>query len=90
MDLKNSALPKILRDLRKEAGFTQEELAPRVGLGRETISAVENGKQETISNLSAETINKWWSVCRSKAKEETRQSFMGLIMGYFKIISDKF
>jgi HTH-type transcriptional regulator/antitoxin HipB len=89
MDLKNTDLPQILKDLRKEADYTQDELSPRIGISRETISAIENGKRETIENLSVEVINKWWSVCRSKARENTRQRFMNQIMGYFKFISDK-
>lgn len=72
-----------LRTLRKEAGYTQEDLAFRVGLSRETVSAIENEKPGTIDTIGVEVINKWWSVCRQKASAETRQSFMSTVMDYF-------
>lgn len=89
MDIRKTELPTILRDLRKEAGFTQDELAPRIGISRETISAVENAKPETIDSLSIEMIRKWWSVCRLKAKENTRARFMDQIMLFFKFFAKK-
>lgn len=96
MDLRNTDLPKTLRDLRIEAGFTQGELAPRVGISRETLSAVENRKEETIRNLPDEVVSKWWSVCRATAREETRNSFseqvtgyFDKVMGYFKLFNTK-
>lgn len=72
-----------LRSLRKEAGYTQEELALRIGLSRETVSAIENEKPETINSIGVEVINNWWSVCRQKASEQTRQSFFSSVMDYF-------
>lgn len=72
-----------LRTLRKESGLTQGELALRIGLSRETVSAIENDKPETMNSISVEVINKWWSLCRRKASENTRQSFMTTVMEYF-------
>lgn len=89
MDLKSSEIPVILRNLRKEAGFTQEELAQRLSLSRETVCAIENNKAETMRTLQIEVVNKWWSVCRSKAKAETRANFINQIVGYFKFITDR-
>lgn len=89
MDLQSSEIPVILRNLRKEAGYTQGELAQRLGLSRETVSAIENHKPETMRTLQIEVVNKWWSVCRSKAKAETRASFVDQIVGYFKFITDR-
>lgn len=37
-----------LRELRKEKGLTQEELARRAGLRRATISDIENGKTQRV------------------------------------------
>lgn len=89
MDLKKTELPAILRDLRLESGFTQQQLASRLNLSRETISAVENAKPETIDALAVETIAKWWSICRTKANESTRSRFVSQLMGFFKIFADK-
>ena len=67
-----------LKSLRKEAGYTQGELALRVGISRETVSAIENEKPETMNS-----IGEWWAVCRQKASEQTRESFFSTVMDYF-------
>lgn len=72
-----------LKALRKEAGYTQEELALRVGISRETVSAIENEKPETMNNIGVEIISKWWSICRQKASQQTRESFFSTVMDYF-------
>ncbi len=72
-----------LKSLRKEAGYTQGELAQRVGISRETVSAIENEKPETMNSIGVEVISKWWSVCRQKASEQTRESFFSTVMDYF-------
>ena len=72
-----------LKSLRKEAGYTQEELAKRVGISRETVSAIENDKPETMDNIGVGVVNKWWSICRQTASEKTRKSFFSSVMDYF-------
>ena len=72
-----------LMSLRKEAGYTQEELAQRVGISRETVSAIENDKPETMDNIGVSVVNKWWSICRQTASEQTRKSFFYTVMDYF-------
>jgi HTH-type transcriptional regulator / antitoxin HipB len=72
-----------LKSLRKEAGLTQEELSFRLGISRETVSAIENEKPETINNIGVEVISKWWSICRQKASQKTRESFFSAVMDYF-------
>ncbi|MGJ8682680.1 helix-turn-helix domain-containing protein [Paraglaciecola sp.] len=72
-----------LKALRKESGYTQEELALRVGISRETVSAIENEKPETMNSIGVEVISKWWSICRQKASEQTRESFFSTVMDYF-------
>lgn len=96
MDLRNTDLPTTLKALRKEAGLTQGELAPRLGISRETLSAIETGKEETIKNLPDEIVSHWWSVCRATAHEDTRNNFFQQItayfdrvMGYFKFFNLK-
>lgn len=73
----------LLRTLRMEAGFTQEELASKVGLSRETVSAIENEKPGTIDTIEAEVISMWYIVCRQKASAQTENQFFGHVMKYF-------
>ena len=72
-----------LKALRKESGYTQEELANRIGISRETVSAIENDKPETMNNIGVEVISKWWTTCRQKASAQTRESFFSSVMDYF-------
>jgi DNA-binding XRE family transcriptional regulator len=72
-----------LKLLRREAGYTQEGLAQRVGISRETVSAIENDKPETMDNIGVGVVNKWWSICRQTASQQTRESFFSTIMDYF-------
>jgi len=49
MKLANSArsLGRILRDARRERGFTQMELATQTGMAQPTISKIERGAEQT-------------------------------------------
>ena len=49
-------LGKFIRQKRKEKGWTQEEFAKRVGLSRQVISNLENGKLESIRFVKMEQI----------------------------------
>lgn len=42
----------VLRGLREEAGFTQAELARRVGVTRQTLIAIEQGKYSPTLELA--------------------------------------
>ena len=41
-----------IRDLRKAAGVSQEELAKQCGVSRQTINAIENNKYDPILSLA--------------------------------------
>lgn len=43
-----------IRDLRREQGLSQEELARRCGVSRQTINAIENNKYDPTLALAAE------------------------------------
>lgn len=73
----------LLRTLRLEAGYTQEELGKRVGISRETVSAIENEKPETINSIGAEVISTWYIVCRHDATSQTQNKFFDHVMKYF-------
>jgi DNA-binding XRE family transcriptional regulator len=73
----------LLRELRKEAQLTQNELAVRIGISRETVSAIENDKRETIEAIGAEVISKWHMICAQSASSATCNKFFQHVMQYF-------
>ena len=47
-------MKSLIRDLRREQGLSQEELARRCGVSRQTINAIENNKYDPTLTLAAE------------------------------------
>ena len=47
-------MKSLIRDLRREQGLSQEELARRCGVSRQTINAIENNKYDPTLALAAE------------------------------------
>ena len=76
---------KHLKNLRKEAGYTQQELATRLGISRETVVAIENEHKSSINSLKMDVVSDWWSFCKSKSSAETKASFKELLFSFFKI-----
>lgn len=74
---------QLLKIMRKEADLTQAELAERLGVSRETVSAIENEKQETINGLSIDLIEKWWNVCGKRSSSKVKNEFMQNILQFF-------
>lgn len=74
---------KELRGLRKEAGFTQAEIAKKVGISRETVVAIENEHPKTIGALSLEVVNNWWLSCRKSVSESSQLSFKAQVLRFF-------
>ena len=75
-------LSETLKQVRKEAHgrFTQQELANRLGLSRETVVAIENCNLHTMQTLELATVGKWWKVCRQRGiTQRTKERFIGLI-----------
>lgn len=72
-----------LRSLRKEAGFTQKEIATRIGISRETVVAIENEHPKTIDSLSLEVVNAWWIACRKSVSESSQLSFKAQVLRFF-------
>ena len=73
----------LLKMMRKEAGLTQAELAERLRVSRETVSAIENEKLETINSLSIDLIEKWWRVCGQSSSIKIKNEFMQNIIQFF-------
>ncbi|PAJ75767.1 transcriptional regulator [Pseudoalteromonas sp. NBT06-2] len=74
-----------LKNLRKEAGYTQKELAVIIGISRETVVAIENEHPKTIDSLSLEVVNAWWVTCRKSVSESSQLSFKVQVMKFFGI-----
>ena len=45
-------MQNIIRNRRKELGFSQEELAKKCGVSRQTINAIENNKYDPTLSLA--------------------------------------
>lgn len=72
-----------LKNLRKEAGFTQKEIAAKIGISRETVVAIENEHPKTIASLSLDVVNLWWLTCRKSVSESSQLSFKVQVMKFF-------
>ena len=83
MRRKKTVSGALLKAMRKEANLTQKELAGRIGISRETVSAIENEKIETINSIGAEVISAWHITCRQGASSNTLNEFFGHMMKYF-------
>lgn len=54
--MEGCALKNRLRELRKEHGITQEELAKALGVTRQTIIAIEKGKYDPSLKLALKIV----------------------------------
>jgi DNA-binding XRE family transcriptional regulator len=76
---------QLLRQVRKEAGFTQVDMAKKVGLSRETVINIEKDLVETVSALEAIVVRKWRSACGLKMTLNTIAAYKSVMMQYFKL-----
>lgn len=83
MGRRNKISGALLKAMRKEADFTQEQLGARIGISRETVSAIENEKPETINAIGAEVISMWHIICKQGVSADTGTEFFGHVMKYF-------
>ena len=83
--LSNGEITEKLKKSRKASGLTQQEMAELLQLSRETISAIENNKENTISSLPAQTIINWYNACANKMSADEKSTFIYTIMSYFKM-----
>lgn len=74
---------KQLKTMRLQAGFTQQQLAKRLGISRETLSAIENEQPNAIHALKVELVTRWWHACRVLLPAESRTSFKAYLKAFF-------
>ena len=73
----------LLKQLRKDAGLTQDELAQRMKVTRDVISHIENCHLQQMDNLKTDFEDKWWEVCQYTARPETKASWRSYILNKF-------
>ena len=76
----------LLKTMRKEAGFTQEEMGKKVGLKRWTISDIENDVPETIDALTIMVLRKWKTACTGRMSNDTASTYRTVIMKFMKML----
>ena len=76
---------KHLKTMRLQAGFTQKQLAKRLGISRETLSSIENEQPNAIHALKVELVTRWWHTCRVSLSAESRNSFKAYLRAFFDL-----
>lgn len=66
---------KQLRALRREAGLTQQQIAEKLSISRETVVAIENNKPSAIEGLRLKTIQMWCCACKPNIRYKTLDEF---------------
>lgn len=72
-----------LKRLRKEAGLSQEALAERLSITRETVNKIENNKPGTIQSIEQLLVENWWAECQEKLPSETKNWFIEYLVSRF-------
>lgn len=76
---------KKLKEMRKESGLTQAELAVRLGVSRETVIAIEKEHPGTIDSLAVGTLKQWWKVCNQRISQQSRNDFIEYVKNFLNI-----
>jgi len=78
-------LMETLRKVRREADITQQALADKLGLCRETVVAIEKMKKGSIENITLQTLKGWWATCREECSPESGDRFKLLVLNIIGI-----
>lgn len=70
---------EVLRKLRLESSFTQQQLAEKLSISREKVVAVENCHEKSMLALELDTIKCWWGLCKRRADSGTQKKFANLM-----------
>lgn len=77
--------PKILRQMRREAGLYQKDLAEALGVSRETVLHIEKGKVSSVRSLELSTIRQWYLICADNTSPTTKKNFTKQVLEYLMI-----
>ena len=72
-----------LKAIRKRAELTQQDLATKLGISRETVSALENNKESAINSLPVDTLIEWYALCSKEVSQTAKHSFIYSLMKLF-------
>lgn len=82
----------MLRELRKKAGLTQQELAEVVGISRPAITCYETGRLsldvKVAKKISKVLGCKWWELYEEGCKEKSIRSEKDLMIPLFELKQD--
>lgn len=76
---------KLLLKMRKDAGLTQQDLSIRLQISREKVVAIENCHLQQMESITSDLEDRWWKVCRSRASQNTKESWMQFILNKLNI-----
>jgi transcriptional regulator with XRE-family HTH domain len=72
-----------LKRLRKASPYTQESLAEKLKISRETVNAIENNKETAITSISVTLLNKWRYECELYADSTAKERFVRHLRNVF-------
>jgi DNA-binding XRE family transcriptional regulator len=75
--------PKELKRIREDSGFTQQQLADKLGITRTTLSKIENDKDNAAVSLELNFVKQWWKVCHQNSSKPARKRFTNYIVSFF-------
>lgn len=70
---------EVLRNLRLQSSFTQQQLADKLDISREKVVAVENCHLKSMLALELDIIKNWWELCRARTEIQTQKQFAKLM-----------
>lgn len=70
---------EVLRGLRLESSYTQQQIADKLGISREKVVAVENCHIKSMLALELDIVKNWWELCRPRADIQTQKQFVRLM-----------
>lgn len=77
--------PKYLKQMRREAGFYQKDLAHILGVSRETVLHIEKGKPSSVRSLELNMIRRWYEACAENTSSTTKGRFARQLCEYLGI-----
>ncbi|WP_296053447.1 helix-turn-helix transcriptional regulator [uncultured Alteromonas sp.] len=70
-----------LKELRLRAGFTQQDIAYRIKITRESVSAIERNRPSAIRGLRWSVIHQWCYNCKDRVSHEHLTEFTKYLIG---------
>ena len=72
-----------LRQMRREANITQQELADKMDLCRETVCGIEKRRKNCMNGLRVSTLINWYGHCKDGSSAETKEQYKQALLDAF-------